>query len=52
MADRLIAAVIAKIPLGDPPLSFNLDFHAVPFAATSPDLENHWVPTRSGVFPR
>ena len=31
MTERLIAAVIAKTPLGDPPLSFNLDFHAIPF---------------------
>ena len=33
MTERLIAAVIAKTPLGDPPLSFNLDFHAIPFRA-------------------
>ena len=51
MADRLIAAVIAKIPLGDPPLSFNLDFHAVPFRGDQPDLENHWVPTRNRALP-
>jgi transposase len=51
MTDRLIAAVIAKIPLGDPPLSFNLDFHAVPFRGTEPDLENHWVPMRNRGLP-
>jgi transposase len=51
MTDRLIAAVIAKIPLGDPPLSFNLDFHAVPFRGAEPDLENHWVPTRNRGLP-
>jgi transposase len=51
MTDRLIAAVIAKIPLGDPPLSFNLDFHAVPFRGDQPDLENHWVPTRNRALP-
>jgi transposase len=51
MTDRLIAAVVAKIPLGDPPLSFNLDFHAVPFRGDQPDLENHWVPTRNRALP-
>ena len=49
--DRLIAAVIAKIPLGDPPLSFNLDFHAIPFRGDEPDLENHWVPMRNRALP-
>jgi transposase len=51
MTDQLIAAVIAKIPLGDPPLSFNLDFHAVPFRGSQPDLENHWVPMRNRALP-
>jgi transposase len=51
MADRLITAVIAKIPLGEPPLSFNLDFHAIPFRGAEPDLENHWVPTRNRGLP-
>ena len=51
MTERLIAAVIAKIPLGDPPLSFNLDFHAVPFRGDQPDLENHWVPMRNRALP-
>ena len=51
MTERLIAAVIAKIPLGDPPLSFNLDFHAIPFRGAEPDLENHWVPTRNRALP-
>ncbi len=51
MTDRLVAAVISKIPLGDPPLSFNLDFHAVPFRGDQPDLENHWVPTRNRALP-
>jgi transposase len=51
MTDRLITAVIAKIPLGEPPLSFNLDFHAVPFRGAEPDLENHWVPTRNRGLP-
>jgi transposase len=51
MAERLVAAVIAKTPLGDPPLSFNLDFHAIPFRGAEPDLENHWVPTRNRAGP-
>ena len=51
MTEKLIAAVIAKTPLGDPPLSFNLDFHAIPFRGTKPDLENHWVPMRNRALP-
>jgi hypothetical protein len=51
MTERLIAAVIAKTPLGDPPLSFNLDFHAIPFRGSEPDLENHWVPMRNRAVP-
>jgi hypothetical protein len=51
MTERLITAVIAKVPLGDPPLSFNLDFHAIPFRGAEPDLENHWVPTRNRALP-
>jgi hypothetical protein len=51
MNERLIAAVIAKTPLGDPPLSFNLDSHAIPFRGNEPDLENHWVPTRNRALP-
>ena len=51
MTERLIAAVIAKTPLGDPPLSFNLDFHAIPFRGAEPDLENHWVPMRNRALP-
>src|SRR3954464_3932962 len=47
MAERLVAAVIAKTPLGDPSLSFNLDFHAIPFRGAEPDLEKHWVPMRN-----
>jgi hypothetical protein len=51
MTEQLIAAVIAKTPLGDHPLSFNLDFHAIPFRGSEPDLENHWVPTRNRGLP-
>ena len=51
MTERLITAVIAKTPLGDHPLSFNVDFHAIPFRGAEPDLENHWVPTRNRGLP-
>jgi transposase len=51
MTERLIAAVIAKTPLGDPPQSFNLDFHTIPFRGAEPDLENHWVPMRNRALP-
>jgi transposase len=51
MTERLVAACIAKTPLGDPPLSFNLDFHAIPFRGAEPDLENHWVPMRNRALP-
>jgi transposase len=51
MTDRLISAVIAKTPLGDPPLSFNLDFHSIPFRGAEPDLENHWVAMRNRALP-
>jgi transposase len=51
MTERLIAAVIAKTPLGEPPLSFHLDFHAIPFRGAEPDLENHWVPMRNRALP-
>jgi transposase len=47
MHERLVAAVVAKTPLGDPPHSFNLDFHAIPFRGHEPDLEKHWVPMRN-----
>jgi transposase len=51
MAERLVAALIGKTPLGDPPLSFNLDFHAIPFRGAEPDLENHWVAMRNRALP-
>jgi transposase len=51
MTERLVAAVIGKTPLGDPPLSFNLDFHAIAFRGAEPDLENHWVPMRNRALP-
>jgi hypothetical protein len=51
MHERLVAAVVAKAPLGDPPHSFNLDFHAIPFRGHEPDLERHWVPLRNRALP-
>ncbi len=51
MTEQLIATVIAKTPLGDHPLNFNLDFHAIPFRGAEPDLENHWVPMRNRGLP-
>jgi transposase len=51
MTERLVAAVIGKTPLGDPPLNFNLDFHAIPFRGAEPDLENHWVAMRNRALP-
>jgi transposase len=47
MHERLVAALVAKTPLGDPPFTFNLDFHAIPFRGHEPDLEKHWVPMRN-----
>jgi len=51
MHERLVAAVVAQTPLGDPPYSFNLDFHAIPFRGREPDLEQHWVPLRNRALP-
>jgi transposase len=51
MHERLVAAIVAKTPLGDPPYSFNLDFHAIPFRGHEPDLEQHWVPLRNRALP-
>jgi hypothetical protein len=47
MHERLVAALMAKTPLGDPPHTFNLDFHAIPFRGHEPDLERHWVSQRN-----
>ena len=51
MHERLVAAVVAKTPLGDPPHTFNLDFHAIPFRGHEPDLEQHWIPMRNRALP-
>lgn len=51
MHERLLAALLKKTPLGDPPQSFNLDFHAIPFRGQDADLENHWVPQQNRGVP-
>lgn len=51
MHERLLAAVLRKVPLGDPPQSFNLDFHTIPFRGHDADLENHWVPRQNRGLP-
>src|SRR3972149_6043408 len=44
MNERLVDALVARLPLGEPPQGFNLDFHAIPFRGSASELENHWVP--------
>lgn len=51
MHERLLAAVLKKTPLGEPPHTFNLDFHAIPFRGHDADLENHWVPRHNRGLP-
>jgi transposase len=51
MHERLVAAVVARTSLGDPPHTFNLDFHAIPFRGEEPDLEKHWVAMRNRALP-
>src|SRR5204862_5648559 len=48
---RLAMRCRSATPLGDPPHSFNVDFHAIPFRGNEPDLENHWVPLRNRALP-
>ena len=44
MNERLVDELTRRVPLEEPPLCFNLDFHAIPFRGQKADLENHWVP--------
>src|SRR5881398_627370 len=44
MNERLVDELTRRMPLKEPPLCFNLDFHAIPFRGQQGDLENHWVP--------
>jgi hypothetical protein len=46
MNERLVDALVQKLPLPEAPLSFNLDFHAIPFRGDPKALENHWVGKR------
>jgi transposase len=43
MNERLVDALVQQLSLPEPPLSFNLDFHAIPFRGDRESLENHWV---------
>ena len=44
MNERFVDTLVERIGLEEPPLHFNLDFHAIPFRGRDSDLENHWVP--------
>lgn len=44
MNERLVDELTCRVPLKEPPLCFNLDFHAIPFRGQKADMENHWVP--------
>ncbi len=44
MNQRFVDELITWLPFPEPPLSFNIDFHAIPFRGYQSDLENHWVP--------
>ena len=46
MNERLVDALVQQLSLPEPPLSFNLDFHAIPFRGDHESLENHWVAKR------
>jgi transposase len=47
MSERFIDALLSKVPLGEAPHSFNLDFHTIPFRGEDADLERHWLATRN-----
>jgi len=46
MNERLVDALVERLPFDESRSSFNLDFHAIPFRGGKQDLENHWVPKR------
>lgn len=46
MNERLVDTLVEHLSVPEPPLSFNLDFHPIPFRGEKSDLENHWVPKR------
>ena len=41
MNERFLDYLVARLPLGDAPLQFNLDFHPLPFRGKKHDLEQH-----------
>jgi hypothetical protein len=47
MSERFIDALLSKVPLGEAPHSFNLDFHTIPFRGEDADLERHWLAKRN-----
>jgi hypothetical protein len=47
MSDRFIKTLLAKVPLGEAPGSFNLDFHAIAYRGNDADLEKHWLAKRN-----
>jgi hypothetical protein len=44
MNERVVDELTRRVPLKEPPLCFNLDFHAIPFRGPKADLENHGQP--------
>jgi transposase len=47
MSERFVTALLAKVPWAEPPHSFNLDFHTIPFRGDDADLEQHWLAQRN-----
>src|SRR5262249_51313170 len=47
MSERFIGCLLGKAALGEPPFSFNLDFHTIPFRGEDADLERHWIAQRN-----
>jgi len=41
--EQLVDVLVSCLPLEEPPIDFNLDFHAIPFRGQKNDLEKHWV---------
>jgi transposase len=47
MSECFLDALLRKVPLGEGPHSFNLDFHTIPFRGADADLEQHWLAQRN-----
>jgi hypothetical protein len=47
MSDRFVKTLLNKVPLGETPRSFNLDFHAIAYRGEEADLEKHWLAKRN-----